>query len=401
MTTALTQIAQAQADLNKTWSSGNVVAGLASIVPQTLLSGAAWSLTTWQSSIAGAQASITDTVGVPVAHQIAELALLGTLMLPAVAGIEMNAAAQLIPLVGLLGASGEASAAAAQVGNAQKNGQVYAVVPFLVYGQNEITYISVNGGKRIPVEIDSGSSALTLTQQYAGNLGPALPGGPYDSGYGSSTEGVNYQFYLYPGAVDFGNGLVTGAGTLLNIPTTATQQAYNNYQYGDGIVGVLGIGANTGEKGISPIRALPGELGYGALEWRFGSWGVMLLGPNPLPARASVSGAPITNVNVQINGGPMTQVKTYIDSGGVYGEVPAFVVGTGQTSGQLPAGTRISVYTADGKTLLYSYTTTDTNTPTVAGNDEPFNTGIEPYQQGPMYTSYGPSGQGTTSFDIF
>ncbi len=49
------------------------------------------------------------------------------------------------------------------------------------------------------------------------------------------------------------------------------------------------------------------------------------------------------------------------DSGGVYGTIPSSVLGTGQTSGYVPAGTTISVYSTDGQTLLYSYTTTASN----------------------------------------
>lgn len=77
VTTALAEIASARAALNTTWSNGNVVAGAVSIVPQVLLSEAAWSLTTWQTSIAGAQASVKSTVGKPLVHQVANLALFG------------------------------------------------------------------------------------------------------------------------------------------------------------------------------------------------------------------------------------------------------------------------------------------------------------------------------------
>ena len=60
---------------------------------------------------------------------------------------------------------------------------------------------------------------------------------------------------------------------------------------------------------------------------------------------------------------------------------PASLLGTGQTSGSVPTGTRISVYTADGNTLLYSYTTTAANTPEVTTSDI-FNTGNAPFQRG-------------------
>ncbi|MGV1006352.1 MAG: PecA family PE domain-processing aspartic protease [Candidatus Nanopelagicales bacterium] len=396
----MVDIAKAQAVLNQTWATGNLLAGVAAIVPQMFLAEAAWSLTTWQSTISTAQASVASTVGMPVVHELADLALFGTLLQPAIAGVEMNAAALTIQVVGALGAAQLATQAATLVGSAQLNGQVYAVVPFVLYGQNEITYVSVNGGPWAPVEIDSGSSALTLTQQYVGSLGAPLPGGPYNGGYGDAGIGLSYQYYKYSGSVNFGNGLVTGPSSVINVPTPATQQAYNDYQYGDGIIGVLGIGVNTFE-GPSVTSVLPGELGYGALEWRFGSWGVMVLGPNPLPVRATVFGAPITtDIQVRINGGPLVSAPdgTYIDSGGVYGTLPPSMV-PGMTSETVPAGTLISVYSSNGQKLLYSYTTTAVNGPRIVPGEKYFNTGIEPYQQGPLYISY-LSTDGTTSFDI-
>jgi hypothetical protein len=54
-----------------------------------------------------------------------------------------------------------------------------------------------------------------------------------------------------------------------------------------------------------------------------------------------------------------------------------------------------SVYTSDGQTLLFRYTT---NAPlTVTGTV--MNTGNVPFEQGPVYISESPSGLGTTTFD--
>lgn len=75
------------------------------------------------------------------------------------------------------------------------------------------------------------------------------------------------------------------------------------------------------------------------------------------------------------------------------GSIPASLAG--QTSGTLPAGTVNSVYTSDGQTLLFQYTT---NAPlTVTGTV--MNTGNVPFEQGPVYISESPSGLGTTTFD--
>jgi hypothetical protein len=87
-----------------------------------------------------------------------------------------------------------------------------------------------------------------------------------------------------------------------------------------------------------------------------------------------------------------------IDSGGLYGTIPSSVLGTGQASGTVPAGTIISVYTGDGHTLLYSYTTTGTNSPAITSGGR-METGYEPFAQQPVYIGYSPSGVGVMTFD--
>lgn len=84
-----------------------------------------------------------------------------------------------------------------------------------------------------------------------------------------------------------------------------------------------------------------------------------------------------------------------IDSGGVTGTIPSSLLNTGQTSGMVPTGTEISVYTSTG-TPLYSYTTTAADGPFVTtGTDS--NTGYLPFAKYPIYI--GQSGSGTTVFD--
>ena len=125
---ALQQIAQTQGVLQaKTWGTGNVVAGVASVVPQMFLTEAAWALNTWQNSMDGAKAAVANTVGVPVVHQLAQLSLLTTMMLPTAAGLALNAADWSVPIVGALGSPTAASEAASLISLAQRNGQVYAV----------------------------------------------------------------------------------------------------------------------------------------------------------------------------------------------------------------------------------------------------------------------------------
>jgi hypothetical protein len=113
-----------------------------------------------------------------------------------------------------------------------------------------------------------------------------------------------------------------------------------------------------------------------------------------------VAGAPISNLKARTGDNPLQIVWVIIDSGGVTGTIPTYVTGTGQLSGNLPAGTTVSVYTADGLTLLYSYVTTAFNTPVVVPDGSLLNTGYTPFAQQPIYTSnVGAGGIGTTYFD--
>lgn len=96
--------------------------------------------------------------------------------------------------------------------------------------------------------------------------------------------------------------------------------------------------------------------------------------------------------------GPLEHVAVSIDSGGLTGFLPSSVLDTGQTSGTVPAGTIISIYTGNGETLLYSYTTTGTDGPFV-GTGNLVNSGYIPFNLGPVYIGESPSGFGTTTFD--
>jgi hypothetical protein len=152
---------------------------------------------------------------------------------------------------------------------------------------------------------------------------------------------------------------------------------------------------------------MPGELSDGVLIYEkanlFGG-GYMILGPNLFPTRVSVSGAPDAYVKVSINGGAKQDGGAIIDSGGVYGTLNRYFV-PGATGDNVPAGTKIDVYTPDGATLLYSYTTQGGNAATPYIDDSGlFNTGNAPYAQGPIYINYGTvpyTGVGSTDFSIY
>ena len=263
--------------------------------------------------------------------------------------------------------------------------------------------ISVSGGPGVQTLVDTGSTGLVLSSQDVGTQALASPTGWGIGGYGGNYPWVEFIYATVQMPVSFGNGIVT-APTNVNLIISEWDPsgplglpAPEPSQY---LGPTLGIGANSGGTSLtSPLTALPGSLSQGVLI--NAPQGVLDFGPNPLPAIASVTGAGSTNLDIQINGGALQPVASIIDSGGQNGTIPAAVLGS--TSGSLPAGTVISVYTADGTTLLYSFTTGLDNSPTIipvptTGFDA-FNTGFEPFSELPIYISYSPTGVGTTTFD--
>jgi PE-PGRS C-terminal aspartyl peptidase-like domain len=267
----------------------------------------------------------------------------------------------------------------------------------------EVVDISVAGGPSSQVLIDTGSTGILLPPQ---DVNPATLGAPTGSGvahYGAGSE----TFTTYTASVNLGNGIVTAPTTVGVITSYTPSGSQTTYPGTDGIA-IMGVGLNTGGASgnpgplpTSPVQSLPGVLGQGVLVNAPGS--ALQFGANPLPAYASISGAPVTNPYVTITAPNMTSgsgiaTGAFIDSGGTYGEVPSSLMPTGQqTDTFVPAGDIISVYTSQGGTLLYSQPVTGTTQgPFVSSS---FNSGIYPFTQTPIYLSYSPSGVGTTYFD--
>lgn len=265
-------------------------------------------------------------------------------------------------------------------------------------GTEPVVHISVNGGPSTPVLVDTGSAGLVVSPHDVGGvMGILHMGLPQGFGIGAYSGGLIYVYATYHTTVDFGNGIITPP-TNVDVAFLSFPQTLSGYFAPAGANGVLGIGPNAAGPGPSIVTmALPGDLSQGVLINQSG--GVMQFGPNPGTERISVSGAPISTVDVQLNNGPLVPVTAIIDSGGVYGTMPSSVLGTGQVSGSMPAGTHISVYTSDGQTLLYSYTTIGTLSPTVTTGNT-MNTGNLPFAMQPVYISYSPSGVGTTTFNF-
>ena len=407
---ALQEIADAQGILTQqTWGSGNILAGVVAIVPQVFLAGASLSLTAWGATNPGVQDFLAGTAGIPLIHQVAQITLLSNMLLPSLAEISMGGAALFMPLVGVFGA--DVSAAEAQVAAARQDGKVYAVVPVrMVATTQPVVGVSVNGGSAATLLVDTGASGLVTTEDKvgAGDLGPM-------TGEGNScfSGGICYHYETYNTTVDLGGGAVTTAP--VNIVTDNDEYPDSVAVFKDffswGADGILGVGANTAGPGPAPIPTalMPGELSNGMLlyqnAWPFGLGGFMVLGPNALPTRVSVPGAPDAYVTVSVNGGAKTDAGAIIDSGGVYGTLNTANDPTGTTVGQnLPAGTTIAVYTADGATLLYTYTTGNGAYGTPVIGSGLMNTGNAPFAQNPIYLNYGfdnPYGIGSTDFSIW
>lgn len=286
-------------------------------------------------------------------------------------------------------------------------------VPLEIIHVTEPTvHANVNGGPTSTILVDTGSAGLVVSPEDVGGilgvLHMGLPTGLSISGY---SGGLYYIFATYTTTVDFGNGIVTAPTAvnvvLLSIPTSPfaistyfsalladpTTTPFEAYFGAVGVDGVLGVGPNAVGPGPSiPTMALPGDLNQGVLI--DAPAGELVFGPNPLPApNVEVVGSPITTLYVKIDGGTPIPVSSIIDSGGVTGTIPSYVIG----SGTLPANTNIEVYTSPGGDRLYAFNTNDYR-PTVISSGL-MNTGFLPFRFQPVYIDYSPSGIGTTVFD--
>ncbi|OBI52744.1 PecA family PE domain-processing aspartic protease [Mycobacterium sp. E787] len=291
-----------------------------------------------------------------------------------------------------IGGTGGTSATGAGAG---VGSSATGVVPLHMNGPFPTVNVSVNGGPSVPLTVDTGSNGLLIPFW---DIGLLHLGFPTDIGILAYGNGVAHLWLGFNAPVNFGNGLVTAptpiSVDLLEFPISLNGALImlNGNGFG-GADGILGIGANAVGSHSSVIMALPDQFNQGVLINE--PAGYLQFGPNPLPG-ITVSGAPVTSLDVQINGGPLQQVLALLDSGGVYGAIPSSLLGTGQISGSVPVGTTISVYTND-LTPLYSYTTSQTNSPLVTSGQ--MNSGYTPFAQGPVYLGYSPTGVGTTTFD--
>jgi hypothetical protein len=405
---ALQQIEQSQALITQeTWGSGNVLAGLGSFGPQAALATASLMLGIWASSIGNAQSFVASTVDNPLIHGIAQANLQNELIYPKLSDASLVTASALITPLGWFGA--DVAPAKALVADARENGKVYAKVPVqMVAGTEPVVKAKINGGSNTTLLVDTGASGLVTTADKvpAAGLGPK-------TGEGNScfSGGLCYHYDTYETTVDLGDGAVGTAPVNIVTDNAEYPDSIKNFKefFSWGADGILGVGANTAGPGPAPIptAAMPGELSDGVLIYQnaypFGLGGYMILGPNLFPTKASLPGAPDAYVKVSVNGGTQQDAAAIIDSGGVYGTLNRSLYPGAPTGDTVPAGTEIDVYTADGMTLLYSYTTQSGDATTPFIDAGLFNTGNAPYAQNPIYLNYGatPYGIGSTDFAIY
>lgn len=394
---ALEQISDAKEDLREaTWDSGNVLAGLAAMLPQMYLSGASASLERWQQNHLLLQQRYAETYDDPFAHWLAGARIENSIQRTVRVQDQLEAAEKLLTVVGWFGTASQMEAIGQLIGTAADNGLVYQIVKMeLQYNGNNpvrtepVIYISVNGGEPAPVLVDTGSLGLIIDPRDVGVDGIGEPTGTGTASYGDGSSVFFWDSYDIPISVDG----VESSPTQILVVELQSAQGFTDYN-GD-YVGVLGIGANAGGPGkFNPFLSMPGLLSQGVLfdERRRR----LILGPNPYGARTTIPGAPSSQLQVKIGDGEKTLVDTWVDSGGILGSVPDNVYGDGP---EVPPGTVVSVYTEDGETLLYSYTTTRKNTLSVTDSeDDPrFNTGFTPFSLGTLYFSF--AGAGSTSFN--
>jgi len=154
------------------------------------------------------------------------------------------------------------------------------------------------------------------------------------------------------------------------------------------------VGPNAGGPGPSiATQALPTGYNGGLLineNPTTGSPYIQFANSNPGTAYATLTGAPITNVDVTVTQGAnvstYNDVSTMFDSGGVDGTIPF----------NAPTGSVVTVYDPTTNLPIYHYTV---GTYSPIASTGLMNTGAAPFQQNPVYISYSPGGVGTTYID--
>ncbi|HEU0191916.1 MAG TPA: PecA family PE domain-processing aspartic protease [Mycobacterium sp.] len=275
-------------------------------------------------------------------------------------------------------------------------------------GTDPVIQLSVNGGRPVDAVVDTGSAALAMPWY---DIGSQVFSWPSTFGVTGYAGGLGYLYADIKVPVDFGDGMVTAPTDVHAVLAAWPTQLANifnpryysleAFQAQAGYApGILGMGPNVSTLSGDPLvsAALPGDLSRGVLIDE--PDGYLQFGPNPLDltTTTSIFGAPITGVQVSIDDGPLHKISAIFDTGGLSGYLPESVVGSEfEGDSQLPPGTLISVYD-NADRPLYSYTTTDTDTPLIRPNATSMVTGNPPFAQQPIYVDNNPPGKGILTF---
>lgn len=280
-----------------------------------------------------------------------------------------------------------------------------ATIPIdITAGTEPVANISVGGGSDVPVVVDTGSNGLVLPWW---DIGWQDLGFPTDFGIGQYSGGLDYFYVTLPTSVGFstdGGGDILAQEASVNAVLFTWPTSWENpfWSLPDFLgpahaQGVLGLGADAVGPDHGPnsvLEALPGHLGDGVLFNEPDR--ELIFGPDPLAGDSawvghSANGVADADLKIQVNGGDIVSVNSIIDSGGVYGTIPASVF-DGGSAGDTVSGT-VSVYNSDGD-LLYTFETPTGGGPTVVSGDT-MNTGYWPFADNPVYID---GAAGSTTF---
>jgi hypothetical protein len=269
--------------------------------------------------------------------------------------------------------------------------------------------MSVEGGPDFKAFVDTGSTASLFPEQ---DVDMASLGAPIKTDqvypFGSPGNETTVTYDTYNASLNLGNGIVTKPVTIGVI----TSEVHNGEDSTP--EALIGTGVNTAQEPggnftSSPIQQLPGNMSQGILVNEPGHY--FQFGPNPLSSFASVSGSPSTdNLLISVNGGTFLPADgAFVDTGGEWGSIPQNLLPSPLNNipvGQhLPADTTITVQTTTGTQIYTEVTQAEPDAMQVTASDVlpknagSFNTGNYVYSIMPIYTSYSPSGVGTTFFD--
>jgi hypothetical protein len=252
----------------------------------------------------------------------------------------------------------------------------------IVGAENTLLVDTGSGGLVIPWE-GLGSTDL---QAFENLLNLGFPSTFGISGY---SGGVEYFYLVYSDVPTVYGDDVLSTSSPVDVElfswSTNLSDPFGNFQDfldSNHVDGILGIGDNAYGPTTSPLES------YGGVTVDIPN-GVMTIGPNTDIPLFTVDGAPIATLYETVTTNDLTSGTTVlnnVDSGGVYGTIPASI------GSNLQTGSVISVYDQEGGTLLYQYTvgidSLHQSTAPTAVSGTYIDSGVVPFLTQPIYIDY-------------